>query len=70
MFYDITDALSFFSCPSFPEFHRAVPLLQTCPVYEFVYDHTCFLFHLSNGYELLPLVGMPGFGKHPPFTCV
>jgi hypothetical protein len=27
---DFTDALSFFSFPYFPEFHRVDPLLQTC----------------------------------------
>jgi hypothetical protein len=40
MLCDITDApsLSFL----FPEFHRAVPLLQTCSTYGFVYDYACF----------------------------
>jgi hypothetical protein len=28
--------------PSFPKFHRVVPLLQTCSTSEFVYDHACF----------------------------
>jgi hypothetical protein len=31
-----------FSFPSFLEFHRVVPLLQTCSTLEFVYDHACF----------------------------
>jgi hypothetical protein len=30
------------SFPSFPKFHRVVPLLQTCSMYEFVYNHTYF----------------------------
>jgi hypothetical protein len=28
-----------FSFPSFPEFHRVVPLLQTCSTYEIVHDY-------------------------------
>jgi hypothetical protein len=32
-----------FSLPSFPEFHSIVPLLQTCFMYEFVFDHSCFV---------------------------
>jgi hypothetical protein len=32
-----------FSFPSFPKFHRVVPLLLTCSTYEFVYDYACFL---------------------------
>jgi hypothetical protein len=39
---DITDALSLFSFPSFPEFHRVDPLLQTCSTTESIYNHTCF----------------------------
>jgi hypothetical protein len=35
-----------FSFPSFPEFHRAVPLLQTCSTSEFVYDHACFCVYV------------------------
>jgi hypothetical protein len=31
-----------FSFPSFPKFHRVVPLLQTCFTYEFLSDHVCF----------------------------
>jgi hypothetical protein len=34
--------LMLFSFPSFPEFHRVVPLLQTWSTFEFVYNHTCF----------------------------
>jgi hypothetical protein len=46
----------FFSFPSFPEFHRVVPLLQTWSTYEFVYDHACFcvyvyLLYLSFMYK-------------------
>jgi hypothetical protein len=44
-----------FSFSSFPEFHTVVPLLQTCPTTEFVYDHTflcvCLLLDLSSTYE-------------------
>jgi hypothetical protein len=32
--------------PSFPKFHRVVPLLQTCSTSEFVYDHTCFCVYV------------------------
>jgi hypothetical protein len=32
------------SFPSFPEFHRVVPLLQTCSTYEFVYDNACLVY--------------------------
>jgi hypothetical protein len=35
-----------FSFFSFPEFHRVVPLLQTCSISEFVYDHVCFCVHI------------------------
>jgi hypothetical protein len=31
-----------FSFPSFPKFHRVVPLLQTCSTFEFVYDQARF----------------------------
>jgi hypothetical protein len=31
-----------FYFPSFPNFHRLVPLLQICSTYGFVYDHACF----------------------------
>jgi hypothetical protein len=36
--------------------HKAVPLFQTCPTSEFVYDHACFcvyvyLSDLSSMYE-------------------
>jgi hypothetical protein len=52
MLCDITDALWF----SFPEFHRVIPLLQTCSTSEFVYDHACFCIcvlslDLSSTYE-------------------
>jgi hypothetical protein len=30
--------------PSFPEFHRVVPLLQICSIFEFVYDHAYFVY--------------------------
>jgi hypothetical protein len=49
--------LSFsFSFPSFPECHNVVPLLQTCSLYRFVYDHVCFcvyvcLLDVSSTYE-------------------
>jgi hypothetical protein len=39
---DLTDTLSFFFFPSFPKFHRVVPLLQTSSTSEFVYNHACF----------------------------
>jgi hypothetical protein len=37
----------------FPEFPKLLPVLQTCSIYEFVYDHVCFcvyvsLLHLSS----------------------
>jgi hypothetical protein len=35
-----------FSFPSFPEFHRVVPLLQTCSNSEFVYNHACFCVYV------------------------
>jgi hypothetical protein len=31
-----------FSFPSFPEFHKVIPLLQKCSTYEFVCDHVWF----------------------------
>jgi hypothetical protein len=31
---------------SFHEFHRVVPLLQTCSTFEFVYDHVCFCVYV------------------------
>jgi hypothetical protein len=34
------------SFPSFPKFHRVVPLLQICSTYEFVYDHVCFCVYV------------------------
>jgi hypothetical protein len=45
-----------FSFPSFPEFHRIVPLFQTCSTFEFVYDPAwfcvyVFLLDLSSMYE-------------------
>jgi hypothetical protein len=40
----VTDALLF----SFPEFHRAVPLLQTCSTYEFVPNCACFCVYVWN----------------------
>jgi hypothetical protein len=33
-----------FSFSSTPEFHRAVPLLETCSTCKFVYDHVCFVY--------------------------
>jgi hypothetical protein len=47
-----------FSFPSFPKFHRVVPLLQTCSASEFVYDHVWFcvyLLGLSSMYERKPV---------------
>jgi hypothetical protein len=46
-----------FSFPSFPEFHRVIPLFQTCSTSEFVCGHACFcpyvyLFDLSSSYEI------------------
>jgi hypothetical protein len=37
-----------FYFPSFPKFHRVVPLLLTCSTFECVYDHSCVcvLVHL------------------------
>jgi hypothetical protein len=35
-----------FSFPSFPEFLRVVPLLQTCSTSEFVYDRACFCVYV------------------------
>jgi hypothetical protein len=45
-----------FSFPSSSEFHRAVPLSQTCSTDKFGYDHVCFcvcvyLWDLSSTYE-------------------
>jgi hypothetical protein len=45
-----------FSFPSFPEFHRVAPLVQTCSTSKFVYNHACFcvyvyLLDLSSTYE-------------------
>jgi hypothetical protein len=50
-----------FSFPSFPEFHRVFPLLQTCSTYEFIYDHVCFcvyvyLLDLSSTYKTKKIV--------------
>jgi hypothetical protein len=44
--HDITGVLFLFSFSSFPEFHRAVPLLQTCSTSEFLYHHACFCAYL------------------------
>jgi hypothetical protein len=33
-----------FSFPSFPEFHRVLPLLQACSTSEFVDDQACFVY--------------------------
>jgi hypothetical protein len=45
MFYDIVNAVVIlFSFPSFSKFHSVVPVLQTCSIYEFAYDHACFLY--------------------------
>jgi hypothetical protein len=52
-----------FSFPSFLQFHRVVPLLQTCSTFEFVYTHAYFCvyiylwIYLSSSYE----------GKHASF---
>jgi hypothetical protein len=35
-----------FSFPSFPEFHRVVPLLQTCSTSEFIYDNAGFCLYV------------------------
>jgi hypothetical protein len=52
-FYDTVDTLAF-SFP-FPEFHRVVPLLQSCSASEFVCDHACscvcLSLDLSSTYE-------------------
>jgi hypothetical protein len=45
-----------FSIPSFPKFHRVVPLWQICSTSVFVYDHVCFcvyvyILDLSSTYE-------------------
>jgi hypothetical protein len=66
MVYDITIALLFFSFPSFLEFHRVVPLLQTCSTTEFVYDWFCmyvylFIFTFTHVYTM--------FGPPPLPSC-
>jgi hypothetical protein len=38
-----------FSFPSYPEFHRIVPLLQTWSTSEFVYDHASFVYMFMFG---------------------
>jgi hypothetical protein len=38
-YFDIVDTVILFSFPSSPKFHGAIPLLQTCSTYEFVYYH-------------------------------
>jgi hypothetical protein len=35
-----------FSFPSFPMFHRVLPLLHTSSTSEFVYDHACFCVYV------------------------
>jgi hypothetical protein len=45
-----------FSFPTSPEFHRVVPVWQTCSTYEFVYEHVWFCIYvylsdLSSTYE-------------------
>jgi hypothetical protein len=45
-----------FFFPSSSDFHRLVPLLQTCFTYKFIYDHVWFcvyvyLSDLSSTYE-------------------
>jgi hypothetical protein len=35
-----------FFFPSFPKFHRVVPLLQTCSTFEFINDHAFFVYML------------------------
>jgi hypothetical protein len=45
----------FFSFPSFPEFHRVVPLLQTCPTTEFVFDNACFCVYVYLWIHLPPM---------------
>jgi hypothetical protein len=42
-------SITFFSFPSFPEFHRAVPLLQTCSTTEFACDHVHFCVYVFLG---------------------
>jgi hypothetical protein len=39
-------SIIFFSFPSFHEFHRVVPLLQTCSTSKFVYDRACFCVYV------------------------
>jgi hypothetical protein len=39
-------SIIFFSFPSFPKFHREVPLLRTCSRPGFVYDHACFCIYV------------------------
>jgi hypothetical protein len=39
-------SIIFFSFPSFPWFHRVVPLLQTCSTSEFVYDYAWFYVYV------------------------
>jgi hypothetical protein len=39
-------SITLFSFPSFPKFHRVVPLLQTSSTFEFVYDHACFYMYI------------------------
>jgi hypothetical protein len=41
-----------FSFPSFPEFHRVVPLLQMCFIYEFVYASFCVYVYLLNLFSM------------------
>jgi hypothetical protein len=43
-------SIIFFSFPSFPEFHRVVPLLETCSTSEFVYDRACFVYMFIFAY--------------------
>jgi hypothetical protein len=45
--YAILIMLSHFLFLSFfPQFHREVPLLQTCYTSEFLYDHACFCIYV------------------------
>jgi hypothetical protein len=37
-------SLLMFSFPSFLQFRSLVPQLQTCSMYEFIYDHACFVY--------------------------
>jgi hypothetical protein len=39
-------SITFLSFSSLPEFHRIVPLLQTCSTSEFLYDHACFCVYV------------------------